>query len=135
LPVRARQEGALPADEGLKLTFEVGDVVGIRGMLKDLVDGGQEVVQGADLGKSWAWADGSSGGSEDECGADDPEGYTAAAQFSRQASVLPAGAFWGSGQRAVDPEDSLEIDAFLVRRPNHFFFLLAAASFWLSCLR
>ena len=42
--------GALLAVEGLKLGGEGGDVVGILGMFKDLVDGGQEVVQGAPPG-------------------------------------------------------------------------------------
>ena len=59
----------------------------------------------------------------------------ASAEVASEAAVLPTRPVWSSWQGAVGHEYGLEVDAFLVGGPSHFFFLLAAASFWLSWTR
>jgi len=90
---------------------EVLEVGGRRWRGEDLVDDGQEVVQGGDRRQAWCGgvAEGAAGGSEQQGGPDGLDGDAAGPEGGGEAAVCAADVAGGAGRMAVEVKDPVDI--------------------------
>ena len=90
---------------------ELVEVVGVGRRGEDLVEDGQEVVQGGDGGEglSGSGPEGAAGGGEQQSGLDGLERDTAGAQSCGEAAVGTANVATGAGRVAVELQEPVDV--------------------------
>jgi hypothetical protein len=105
--------GVMRAARGLlcESCLEVVEVGGIGRMLLDLVEHGEEVMEGVDGGQWWCVGrpGGPSRGGEQERGADELGGYSLSVEVLGEASIGGGSAASGAGGLAVEGEDLADV--------------------------